>query len=330
MSQSFNKLNQKRDDKYYKDPDDEAFLDQFNDSLLELEQQLYGSSQIEDPFIFSFGPPRSGTTLLSQVIAHGLDVGYINNFMARFWKAPICGIRLSKILFDSNSISNFQSEYGSTGPMRDLHEFGYFWRSWLNKHSFESIKNAKELESQIEWSELKTVLAGIQQQFNKPVLFKNILGSYHLPKFSEVLGKVLYVYIERDPLDTAVSILDARNKYYDDPSTWWSYVPPEYEKIIDQDYWTQIAGQIYYLKKFYSSEFDKLPSNQLIRTTYRELCSNPEQVLEQIRTKLEQNYGNKLRKKSNIPESFVFRTYEDREEEKSKFKSAFKEIEKHD
>ena len=38
-------------------------------------------------------------------------------------------------------------------------------------------------------------------------------------------------YVERDPLDAAVSILDARRKHYDDPRAWWSYVPLEYDQL---------------------------------------------------------------------------------------------------
>ena len=76
---------------------------------------------------------------------------------------------------------------------------------------------------------MRSVLARIQQEFDKPMVFKNIFGSYHLSKLKEILESVVYVYIERDPLDSAISILQARQKYYSDLNTWWSYSPIEYD-----------------------------------------------------------------------------------------------------
>jgi hypothetical protein len=41
------------------------------------------------------GVPRSGTTLLYQLIARFLRVGFITNRMARYWMTPIAGAMLS-------------------------------------------------------------------------------------------------------------------------------------------------------------------------------------------------------------------------------------------
>ncbi len=330
MSKSFENLNVERQTEYYKDPSEENFLDQFNEALQELETSLYKNKEVAHPFIFTFGPPRSGTTLITQLIAHCLDTGYINNFIARFWKAPVTGIRLSKILFDSNSFTDFQSEYGSTESLLDVHEFGYFWRSLLKKHSFESVKKAKHLEDEIDWARIHRILVNIQHEFGKPTLFKNILGSYHLPRFTKLLGDVLYIYIERDSLDTAVSILDARKKYYDDPTQWWSYVPPDYEKIINEDYWTQIAGQVYYLKKFYRKELNQIDSKHVVRIHYKDLCNDPQQVLSDIQKKFIHFSDEPLPVIESPPNSFPFSTYNGRTEEKEQFKTVYNRLKQDD
>ncbi|NBO54134.1 MAG: hypothetical protein EBU84_05990, partial [Actinobacteria bacterium] len=41
------------------------------------------------PLVFIVGVPRSGTTLLSQLFSRFLDVGYIDNIVARFWANPV-------------------------------------------------------------------------------------------------------------------------------------------------------------------------------------------------------------------------------------------------
>jgi hypothetical protein len=330
MSNIFEKLNQSRKSDYYKNPRAEDFLEGFNDSLVDYEEELYTDADVRYPFIFTFGPPRSGTTLITQLLAHCFDIGYINNFIARFWKAPVCGIRLSDILFDDQNFSSFHSDYGSTDHLLDVHEFGYFWRAWLQKYSFDSIKNARKHETSIQWDKLRLILANIQLEFDKPVLFKNILGSYHLEKFKELLDQVIYVYIERDPLDAAVSILDARQKYYGDPRKWWSYVPPQIDKIIDEDYWTQIAGQVYYLRKFYDMELNRISNDHVVRITYKERCKHPDKILEKGNQRYSDLNDTPLTVRQDPPDSFEYRVYNDRDDEKQKFRTAFNRIQEND
>ncbi len=160
----------------------------------------------------------------------------------------------------------------------------------------------------------------MQAQFNQPMVFKNIFGSYHIPKLNEVLGETLWIYIERDPLDTAISILQARKKYFDDPNTWWSYVPPEYEKIIDKDYWHQIAGQIHYLKQFYHQELEKLDdSGSGLSLTYKELCEKPSAILATVRDRIKELYGVEIPITQEPPSQFERSSYDDHTEEKNRF-----------
>ena len=325
MSISHKNLNKKRSEEYRKPPEEEAFLERFNSEIQGFERNEYRDIAPRHPFLFVIGLPRSGTTLLSQLLAHCLDVGYINNLAARFWKAPVTGLKFSENVLDLDQFKGFESEYGATHQLADIHEFGYFWREWLNKDSFEHIKNARAIEDQIDWQGLRKTLANMQDHFNRPMVFKNIFGSYHIPKINQLLKQTLWIYIERDPLDTAVSILEARKKYYNNPDTWWSYVPPEYEKIIDMDYRHQIAGQIYYLKKFYMRELGS--TNRSLKTTYRKLTENPSRVLKKIREKVESLYGVSIPVLQRPPEQFTYRTYDDRQKEKEQFSTILQTFE---
>ncbi|MFH5831724.1 sulfotransferase [Halalkalibaculum sp. DA384] len=321
MSMEHTKLNRQRSGQYRKSADREAFLDQFNSALQPFEQQEYADIPPSHPFLFVIGLPRSGTTLLSQLLVHCLDVGYINNLAARFWRAPVTGIRFADSVLETGRFQAFQSHYGATQELADIHEFGYFWREWLKKDSFKNIKNARAIEDQIDWGGLRKALANMQAQFNRPMVFKNIFGSYHIPKLNNVLEQTLWIYIERDPLDTAVSILEARRKYYDDPNNWWSYVPPQYEQIIDKDYWHQIAGQIHYLKKFYHQELEDMEdSGRGLSFSYDKLCSNPAGLLEAVTDRVRKLYGVEIPITQKPPSRFEYSSYKDSTEEKQRFK----------
>ncbi len=327
MSSSLRDLNLKRKGSYRKDAREEEFFLRMNRTLRELEEAQYRDYPIEHPFIFVIGAPRSGTTLVSQLIAACLDVGYINNLAARFWLAPLHGIRLSKAVLGREKRISFSSDYARTEDIRDIHEFGYFWRDLLRKETLEDITQLKERSRQIDWPRVRRILAAIQHEFGKPMVFKNIFGSYHLKEMSDLLEKVIYVYIERDPLDSAISILEARRKHYRDLNTWWSYTPPEYDLLKDKAYWEQIAGQIYFLKRFYDRQIAEHQLGNVLRVHYRDLCQQPAQVLAELDRLSRQLYRRPLEIAIDPPAQFPFRSYTDRDEEKQNFARYLKKFE---
>lgn len=324
---NFKELNKQRRDGYRKDSGAEDFYLQMNDALHSQEVSLYRDQPIEHPFIFIYGLPRSGTTLISQVIAYLLDVGYVNNLIARFWLCPVHGIRLSRGVIGEVRPPRFESDYARTSAPSDIHEFGYFWRHWLKKYTFEDITDAQNREQHIDWNGLRLTLSNMQSEFDKPMVFKNILGSYHQQRIKELLGKVLFVYIQRDTLDVAVSILNARRKYYHDLNTWWSYVPPEFNRIKDLDYWEQIAGQVYFLKRYYDRESRRHPEANLINITYEQLCSDPRAFLEMVREKCRSAFGHAPEILDGVPGRFNHNVHSDSLEEKARFRKLLERYE---
>jgi hypothetical protein len=304
---------------YAKDPADEDFLAGMNDALQPLEAALYRERPIEYPFVFVAGAPRSGTTLLSQVLAYCLDVGYVTNIAARFWRAPVHGIRLSRVVAGDPRDMPFASDYARTPTPLGIHEFGYFWSSWLKKETFADVVHARAREDGIDWDGLRNVLANVQHEFGAPLVAKNILGTYHMPRLRDVLEQVLWVVIERDPLDACISILDARRRYYGgDESRWWSYVPPEYFELEGRGYAEQIAGQVHYLGKFYDRALAEV-GGPSVKVRYEDLCASPASALDAVMGEIERAYGHRIELRQAPPPNFAFREYADRDTDKEMF-----------
>ena len=298
-----------RQGQFVKQSSDEQFMQKLNKTLFSSEMEYYQDYSIEYPIIFVFGPPRSGTTLISQLIAHSFNIGYINNFVARFYLTPMHGLRLSKMIYGNKKRTNFQSNYAQTKEPTDIHEFGYFWRYWLKKEKIDGITNAENIEDSIDWSTLSKVMANIQNHFGSGLIFKNIFGSYHLSRMTKELKKVIYVYITRNLADAAISILGARRKYNKDLNTWWSYMPREYMQIKDMDYMRQIAGQVFYLKKYYDHKKSDL--NNVLSITYQELAEDPLNILNQINRLSQQLFNHTFEISNQPPEKFPFSSYPD-------------------
>ena len=312
-AERFDELYARRRGAYAKDASGERFLEELNEYLAPRERELYADHEIEHPFVFVLGLPRSGTTLLSQLLAYCLDAGYVNNFAARFWLAPVHGIRLARLIAADAEPPSFESDYARTKSLLDIHEWGYFWRNWLRKHTFDDVVHAREREDEIDWAGLRLTLANVQHELGAALVAKNMLGAYHLPRLRRELGPVVYVLIERDPLDAAVSILDARRKYYDDPSAWWSYIPPEYPMLKDRDHWEQVAGQVHYLGRFYERALAEVGEDAVVHVTYEQVARDPAAVLATVSGRT----GVGIRKQP--PREFPFREHGDRVEERQRF-----------
>lgn len=271
---------------FYKGADDESFLTGINEIIEPHELANYKDLEEERPTIFVHGLPRSGTTLLMQYLINSLDLGYINNLIARFWMAPVHGIGLSKILLNEQSDIQYKSTYGKTKELFGPHEFSYFWIKWLKMENMPPYY-PESIESQIDWVGLKKVLLNIADALGKPMIYKGICPGYHLEKTLNVLQKSVFVYIKRDPVDVSCSLLKARRAYYDDPNMWWSMYPEEYEQIKNLEYKEQIPAQVYHLKNQYEKPMSK--QEVLERTLivdYREFCENPVKILDQLTQRL--------------------------------------------
>lgn len=311
--------NKQRKSTHYKDEEGEDYLLHINKLLQQDEVAGYKDREEEYPSIFVFGLPRSGTTFMTQLLAHSFDLGYINNFMARFWLAPVTGIRLSKQIFGEKAISTFDSSYAATSDVLDIHEFGYFWRNWLRKDRISDILNSKENEGHIDWEALKKVILNMHHAFGKGWICKNIFGAYHLERFTNLLKKSLFIYIERDPVDNAISILDARKKFYDDTGLWWSTIPMEYHDIKDLPVEEQVAAQVHHLRKYYQQELADLDPGRYLKVSYEEVCSNPAGIVEQIRAHVRTHFDIELMMREQDVLEFKTRTYADRQQERKHF-----------
>ena len=99
---------------YQRDDKAEHFLDRLNLNLTSIEPLKDELPDRTWPLVFVLGLPRSGTTLLTQLLGHSLDVAVVNNLVARFWLAPVTGMRLSRIILGDEVHTNFLSDYGKT------------------------------------------------------------------------------------------------------------------------------------------------------------------------------------------------------------------------
>jgi len=74
---------------------EEKYLHQFNELVAKHSWELPENTL---PPIFIVGAPRSGTTLLTQVLISSFELGYIDNISSKFWTNPLMGVIISNAI----------------------------------------------------------------------------------------------------------------------------------------------------------------------------------------------------------------------------------------
>src|SRR5205085_4688044 len=117
-----------------------------------------------------------------------------------------------------------------------------------------------------------TAVGRIRAAFAKPLVFKTNFAAQFLPAFARAFAMPLFINVCRDPWPVALSILEARRRYYGDTSTWWSTHPPDYPALHARSGAEQIAGQVAGLRRAYAAQIARVPAELVVDLAYDELC----------------------------------------------------------
>lgn len=280
---------------YVKDEAEEAFLWRLNTVLQQAALPPVGHSVPPEslPIVYIVGVPRSGSTVLSQLVSRYLPLGYVNNFIARFWLRPSVGIHLYRTMFDESSRNEIalRSTHGVSDGIHGPHEFGYFWRHWLQLDRSPTHHLTAEAVDRLEREGLKQGLKQALEQeilasFGSGVVFKNVICGFQARFLTQVHPRSLFVLVRRDPLEVATSILNCRQERYGSYEAWWSLKPSTYPfEIAPSDPAAQVARQVLDSQTEFEQELSS-PGVQTVEIQYERLCENPAAALQAICTRL--------------------------------------------
>ncbi len=246
--------------------------------------------------IFIIGAPRTGSTILYQLLTNHLDALYISNLVNICRENTFLGFQLHKMLFGNKPHNCFTSRFGRTedGGLIAPHE-GLFWYKWLptDKHYVlpEEISPKNK-------QEIRDYFYAIMNYHDKPLLIKNMTFSLRLKLVAELFPNARIIYLKRNPLFTAQSLIHVRKGYHGDISIWWSLMPPNYDTLIKQSIPEQVVKQVFYVEKIIESDIELFYKQNIIRLQYEKL--DIKNNLEYISKHFVLNFNNKLPVLQNI------------------------------
>lgn len=221
--------------------------------------------------IFIIGAPRTGSTILYQTITNQFDVLYIDNLVSKFYRNLFFGFWLSNKIFKQKAHNCFKSEFGDTAQygLRAPSECGEFWYRWLPKDrhfiDYEDFDDdmVKEIRSEI---------SAAINFFDKPIVFKNLNAGQRLRLIKACFPNAKFIFIKREPIYTAQSILKARYKQNIQSDILWGIMPYNYNYIVAiKDIYKKIVMQIFYLEKQITKDKSLFVNENFLQLNYMQL-----------------------------------------------------------
>ena len=249
------------------------------------------------PPVFIIGPPRSGTTVLYQLLCKHFNFAYINNFIADWYNAPVLATKAFNIFIKDRNQIELNSTFGKSSKYYGPNEFSEFWYRWFSKeHTL--INDSENLVKEI---------AGITEIFQKHLVLKNVVNSMRINQLNNLFKNPIFILLKRDYLDNAQSILNARKSLYNDKNYPWSVITPTMKQNPGLPYYIQIVKQIHDIHSIINSSIVAIGDDKLISVDYKDLCCDTPEVLNSILLQLRlKNF--RITKTSDFPDKLDYST----------------------
>jgi len=253
------------------------------------------------PPIFILGAPRSGTTLIYQLLISNFRFAYFPNIANTFYMCPIYVTQYG-IKFSSGYNTQFESHYGFEKGLIAPSEAGNIWNRWFPQEKRDGFNYTPAGYLTQETRHLiYQIIANQERLFKAPFLTKNVKMNVRLPVIHEIFPNTLFIRIQRNPVNIALSLLLYRRKNNLD---WHSVMPEEINMIKDLPDIEQVCHQIYFVEQNMQKDLQLFAPEQLHTLTYEELCENPIREIEKISNFLTVHECSLKRKDNKIPSTF--------------------------
>lgn len=221
--------------------------------------------------VFILSVPRSGTTLLYQLMARSMEFSVITNLMAL---APRYMLRLAAFSNARVARSGDPLHPGNFGYLPGFHglsEAGKVLERWFEPGSAPSHRQ-----------QVREVVAALTLRTGRPLLVKSLSLLTRLDVVAATLPRARIVRLHRDPRFVVRSLIRAQSNPRTTPDQWAGVSPPGLSSLGNLDTVTHTTWQIAELSNILHVSRAKFDADRVHDLRYEDLCRAPRAVLSHI------------------------------------------------
>jgi hypothetical protein len=261
-----------------------------------------GSGAFDYAPIFIVGPPRTGSTLLYQLLVRRYRFCYFSNLLNRFPRSPVALAGLSKVLGIFDPADDYCSRYGSTSGWRAPNQGRECWLTWLPESPNAVDPRAVGSDTK---KQIRATVGAMQRISGRPFINKWPPNSVRVRLLAEIFPHALFVRISRATEATVLSILRGRQELCRRGSGWFSVKPPGFEDVMrERAPEEQAAWQIEAIERAIDADSEVVGVDRFIHVRYEDLTERPRQVLDEVAGFYARATGAMLEKRCEVPDGF--------------------------
>lgn len=229
------------------------------------------------PVLFVTGPPRSGTTLLHQLLIRNLPVAYVTNLASLLPRSAQAGaFPLTAAI--ANEKVRLESYYGRTRALFGPSDGLEFWDRWFG----DDRRTMPTQLTPVAAASMGRFFARLEQGSGRPVVAKNnnLIASAHL--VADAMPTARFVCLRRDPIYLAQSLLKARNDIHGSRDISYGIDESNAAAAKAADPLEDVWRQVDLYQDLQDQQVKRLGPDRFMVVSYEELCADPQAVVARL------------------------------------------------
>jgi len=231
------------------------------------------------PILFVAGPPRSGTTLVTQTLIHALPVAYLTNLSGIFPRAPITAGRLFRARLANEKV-RARSHYGRTSRLYGPNDGLQLWDRWVGG---DRTRIPSELGAAERFA-LTRFFGAYEREHRRPLVAKNNSLNLFAALVADALPTARFVCLRREPLFLAQSLLQARRHIHG--TDVLPYGPHSPNRDVTLSPIDDVCAQIRFHEETAREQQQAIGADRFRFLSYEAFCADPAGFVGEMAEKL--------------------------------------------
>ena len=243
------------------------------------ERRRIGRTTASDsPVLLVVGAPRSGTSLVQQLLVTHLQANFIPNGAGLLPRAPMLGARL----FGKGgrvAPRDYLSYLGQTRSLRGPNDAFFLWDRWFGdaRGHLGAAISPEALDA------MRHTLNVWMHTFGAPLINKNNRNTICMPAIAQALPQARFLVVRREPVDVALSLFKARAEVQGDSRVAWGLLARDAPREAnDHEVLQAICEQLHEVESVLRASMEQLDPSRFRCVSLKHVCAEPAEFVASV------------------------------------------------